>query len=166
MRIRAAIADQDGPDILRLYRLGVLSANAFPDDNIDDLERLADHYLADGERSGFWLAEASIQDRSCVVGMVGVLHRGESVAEIRRLRVDPDHRMRGIGTRLMEQALSFCRDSGCLKVVLDTWIERAPAIALFERFGFQLNRSRKVGEKTIVEFYIDLYREHDPGSVK
>ncbi len=91
--------------------------------------------------------------------MVGVQKTSEHEAEIRRLRVRADYRRKGLGTRLMEQALSFCRHHGYLKVTLDVRIERGPAIALFEKFGFSLNRTREVDGRKMLDFYLDLYRE-------
>jgi ribosomal protein S18 acetylase RimI-like enzyme len=80
-------------------------------------------------------------------------------AEVKRLRVEPVHHHRGVGSRLMSVALDFCRELGYLKVVLDTRVERTQAIALFERFGFQLTRTRDVEGKQIHDFYLDLYRQ-------
>jgi ribosomal protein S18 acetylase RimI-like enzyme len=47
-------------------------------------------------------------------------------------------------------------------VILDVRIERGPAIALFQKFGFQLARSREIAGRKMLDFYLDLYR--DPGS--
>lgn len=163
LNIRTAIPDQDREHILRLYELGLLTDDGQEEDSAEDLLALAEHYLATSG-SGFWIAELLDPEGPRIVGMIGVLDKGESVAEIRRLRVDPNERMKGIGTRLIEEALNFCRRNERLKVVLDTRVERGPAIALFERLGFQLNRTRSLGSKVIVEFYLDLYRDHDDES--
>jgi ribosomal protein S18 acetylase RimI-like enzyme len=91
--------------------------------------------------------------------MVGVQKMDDNAAEIRRLRVRGSYRRHGIGTLLMETALAFCRHHGYLKLVLDVRIERGPAIALFEKFGFTLTRSRDIDGRKLLDFYLDLYRE-------
>ena len=96
-----------------------------------------------------------------VIGMIGAQCAGEDTIEIRRLRVDPKFRQRGVGKRLIETALDFCYEKRYLKVRLDTRVERLPAISLFEQFGFQLNRTREVNGKKIHDFYLNLYRRHD-----
>jgi len=102
-----------------------------------------------------WVAD---YDES-VIGMVGVQKTADHGAEIRRLRVRADYRRQGLGAKLVEQALSFCRHHGYLKVTLDVRIERGPAIALFEKFGFQLTRTREHNGRRMLDFYLDLYRE-------
>ena len=62
---------------------------------------------------------------------------------------------------LIETALKFCRDRGYLKIALDTFVEREPAIKLFEKFHFRHSRTRSVGDKDVMHFYLDLYqRDH------
>ena len=37
----------------------------------------------------------------------------------------------------------------------------SPAIDLFAKNGFTLHRERERGSRTLVEFYLDLYRDRD-----
>jgi GNAT superfamily N-acetyltransferase len=95
--------------------------------------------------------------------MIGVEVHERGVGEIRRLRVREDARRRGIGTRLMEVAVKFCADQQVLKLTLDTFIDREPAIKLFEKFRFRHDRTKKVGEKDLLYFYLDIYgRDRGP----
>src|SRR5207249_2830291 len=110
--------------------------------------------------SHFWIAETEDEPRQ-VVGMIGVQQHEDSVGEIRRLRVRQDLRRRGIGSALIETALKFCRDRGYLKIALDTFVEREPAIKLFEKFHFRHSRTRSVGDKQVLHFYLDLYQRDE-----
>jgi ribosomal protein S18 acetylase RimI-like enzyme len=92
-----------------------------------------------------------------VVGMIGVQHYDDGAAEIRRLRVARTHRRRGIGSALVERALTFCQEHQYLKITLDTFMEREPAIKLFQKFRFRHSRTRSVGDKQLMYFYLDLY---------
>ena len=98
-----------------------------------------------------------------IVGMVGVQQHEDNVGEIRRLRVRHDYRRRGIGSALVEVALKFCRDRGYLKIALDTFMEREPAIRLFEKFHFRHSRTRSVMGKEVMHFYLDLYQREGGG---
>ena len=59
------------------------------------------------------------------------------------LMVAKSHRGRGIGTALLEQAVAWGRRSGVRKLELHVFPWNAPAIALYERFGFVREGYRK-----------------------
>jgi RimJ/RimL family protein N-acetyltransferase len=50
--------------------------------------------------------------------------------------VVPDYRGRGIGTRLMDQALKKAFATGFVRVVLSVRADNTRAIRLYEKFGF------------------------------
>ena len=58
----------------------------------------------------------------------------------------------------METALRFCQEKQYLKITLDTFMEREPAVRLFEKFRFRHDRSRTVAGKELMYFYLDLYK--------
>ncbi len=151
--IRSAM-ETDADVALRLFQedLKALSSTERLDDG--DLRNLSDTYL-DNAESGFWVAESEGQ----VVGMIGVRAGADHTAEICRLRVQKEHRRRGIGTRLLEQAVTHCRERSLLKISLDVLSDRRPAIDLFEKTGFRLNREREIADRVLMDFYIDLYQE-------
>ncbi len=171
LEVRAADTVLERGAIMYLYESGLLDGAHAQNDSEADIENLEQAYYNDEGRSGFWVAvlhgiaaedqnvDEQDPDDSKVIGMVGVQNIDLHTAEVRRLRVDPDFRNHGVGTRLMEQALAFCLDRGYLKVILDTRIDRIPAIKLFEQFGFQLNRTRDVQGKEVRDFYLNLYIE-------
>jgi GNAT superfamily N-acetyltransferase len=146
---------EDHNSVRRLFEIGRLAGHSVPNDTAADLDNIHQTYLND-ERVHFWVAE----HEGRIVGMVGVTAEGTHMAEVRRLRVDPDFRGRQIAVRLMETVLPFCRMHGYLKVVFDTHMEEdRETREMFDRFAFQHNRTRVVGGKEIQEFYLDLYRE-------
>ncbi len=157
LRIQAA-TEKDQPVLLELFRESLLEGQVRGNDTGADLDNLHEGYFHDEGGSGFWVARYGDD----VIGMVGVQRTSENAAEIRRLRVRAAYRRCGVGTRLMEQALSFCQRHGYLKIVLDVRIERAPAIALFEKFGFKHFRTREIEGRKTLDFLLDLYTE--PGT--
>ncbi len=147
--------EADFPAIRQLFKEGLREGNVASNDTGADMENIAEAYFSDDGKSGFWVAEQNGE----VVGMIGVQQTLDNTAEIRRLRVRTDKRRQGIGTRLMEHAIGFCRHHAYLKVVLDVRVEHEPAIALFGKFAFQLARRREVAGRCMLDFYLDLYRE-------
>jgi ribosomal protein S18 acetylase RimI-like enzyme len=135
-----------------LYRDGVMGGLIAENDSGLDIDDIAFAYMGDAGNH-FWVA---VTEKNEVVGMIGVMHI-DGVGEIRRLRVRVDHRRRGIGSSLLEEAVRFCKENNYLKVALDTFTDREDALRLFEKFRFRHGRTRTYGGKELMYFYLDLY---------
>ena len=153
--VRPATAE-DETAILELLDEDPPAPSQAAGDSIEDLLRFQECYLAEGDDGGFWVAELD----GTLIGTVGVRVTDPHSAEIRRLRVRAPFRRRGIGARLLQQAVDHCQERGLLKISLDVLVDRKPAIELFEKKGFRLNRERAIDDRILLDFYIDLYREH------
>lgn len=135
-----------------LYHDALLGGKLAENDTGIDIDDIQGVYM---EHPGnhVWVAESDGK----IVGMVAVQHNDESAGEIRRLRVAESHRRRGIGSALLERALSFCQDNEYSKITLDTFVDREPAVRLFEKFRFRHDHTRNLGGKDLLYFYLDLY---------
>jgi ribosomal protein S18 acetylase RimI-like enzyme len=138
----------------KLYSEGLLGGRIADNDTGLDIDDIAAAYMAN-PKNHFWVA---LGGDNQVVGMIGVQHHEEGVGEIRRLRVRSDMRRRGIGTQLVSTALKFCADNQYLKVTLDTFMDREPALKLFEKFGFHHDRTKSLSGKDLLYFYLDIYK--------
>jgi ribosomal protein S18 acetylase RimI-like enzyme len=156
----------DLPACRKLYVDGLLGGKLAENDtglDIDDIEAVYMHTPG----NHFWVAE---NPQGHVVGMIGVQHHDQGAGQIRRLRVDQNHRRRGIGRALLERAISFCKENQYLKVTLDTFTERLDAIEMFDKLGFRHGDTRIFAGKELKYFYFDLYAgpakpfKGDPGS--
>ncbi len=137
-----------------LYVDGLIGPALNPMDTAVDIDDIPRAYLHTPGNC-FWVAQ--LPDGS-LAGMLGIQQHEPQCAEIRRLRVRGDCRRRGVGSRLMETALRFCQNNGMLKVTLDTYMEREPAMRLFEKFHFKHARSKSLVGKELRYFYLDLYQ--------
>ena len=156
---------QDLPACRKLYVEGLIGGKLAENDTGFDIDDIEWAYMK-LPGNHFWVAETTPPGGAPaeVVGMIGVQAHEAECGEIRRLRVRSDYRRRGIGSALVEAALRFCQEKGYLKIQLDTFMEREPAVRLFEKFRFRHSRTRKFGDKELLYFYLDLYRGEGPRS--
>jgi ribosomal protein S18 acetylase RimI-like enzyme len=97
----------------------------YPD--LPPLRETLEALQATGEE--LWLC----QEGDAVVGVVGLEHGAEEMV-IARLFVAPASFRRGVGSALVAHALSLARGR---RVRVGTGARNAPALALYERFGFR-----------------------------
>jgi len=80
----------------------------------------------------FWVLE----DGRLVAGCVGVTRESAETCELHRLYLLPSYRGRGLGRRLIETAIEWCRENGCREVVLWSDIRFEAAREVYIRCGF------------------------------
>ena len=94
------------------------------------------HALRD--RHGFFVAE---DGAGRVLGFILVRRFGgwlfRRQGGITSISVDAPFRGRGIGSRLLAQALSFLEEFGAKEITLEVHADNKPAAALYRKFGFR-----------------------------
>jgi DNA-binding MarR family transcriptional regulator/N-acetylglutamate synthase-like GNAT family acetyltransferase len=88
----------------------------------------------DARRERCWIAEADGKNAGCVF----CVNKGEGVAQLRLLLVEPEARGLGIGARLVDECIAFARRTGYTKIVLWTNDILHAARRIYERAGFRL----------------------------
>ena len=64
-------------------------------------------------------------------------------AYVQTIAVAPEHQRRGLGADLLQRLLDDARRRGIPRVGLEVRVDNAPAIAMYERFGFARVAVRK-----------------------
>ncbi|KAI8519884.1 hypothetical protein Bbelb_031410 [Branchiostoma belcheri] len=90
--------------------------------------------------SRFWIA---VDQEGTVVGTIAIDRTSEATAELKRMRVLPSWRGKGVGKLLVKQLVEHCRDTGIEEVVLRT-SELVEAIPFFQANGFAITESFSV----------------------
>lgn len=98
---------------------------------------LSDFMLAGPDAGRIWIAEQG--DRT--VGSIAIVRAGEQ-AQLRWFLLDPVARGKGLGRRLMAEAIAYCRSQRFPSVYLWTFDELAEALALYEKHGFGATERR------------------------
>lgn len=100
----------------------------------------------DPAQDGAWFAQA---DGETIGGIFIDGH--DAAGEGARLRwfiIDPRYQGRGLGSRLMDAAMTFCRQQGFQRVYLTTFAGLNTARHLYEKHGFRLCREEDATELT------------------
>ncbi|KAF3690131.1 N-acetyltransferase 8 [Channa argus] len=103
-----------------------------------DMQDIPRYYLS---RPGhcFWVAEAEVDARAQIVGMVAVMAKQsgkERQAELFRMIISPLCRRMGLGFRLGQTVVDFCKEQGFSKLVLETSSAQMAAVTLYKKLGF------------------------------
>lgn len=94
----------------------------------------------------FWVAEAEVDGATQVIGMVAVLCIGsgnEKHGEMFRMSISPKSRRMGLGRRLTQTVIDFCKERGFSKLVLETTSTQMAAVDLYKKLGFKLVLTHK-----------------------
>jgi ribosomal protein S18 acetylase RimI-like enzyme len=129
-----------------------------------DLERIDECYLA------FWVAIEAREDSEVLVGIVGadlpgadvppsLLDRRTHVAHLSRMRIAPECRRQGVGTRLCATLIDWAYDSKLEAVITNAPSNNPPALALYRRAGFTDVGRSIVGPAELTWFDLPLRGE-------
>jgi GNAT superfamily N-acetyltransferase len=99
---------------------------------------LADFVRSRNDRDCLWIAEHA----GGIVGCIAIVGTSETEAQLRWFLVDPAARGLGLGSRLLHEAIAFCKRCGYATVFLWTVSELTAAARRYRSFGFD-----KVEEK-------------------
>ena len=85
-----------------------------------------------------------------VVGMGALRKVDETIAEIKRMRVEPSLQGKGMGKLILDKLIERARELGYKKLILDVAEKQEPARHLYETRGFkEFKRGQLGGQETI-----------------
>lgn len=112
-------------------------------------EPLGQFAKSQGYRERIWVVE----HRGRVAGSIAIVEASAVAAQLRWFLLHPDLRGRGLGRKLVGDAISFCRSRAYATVFLWTAGRLTPAIRLYQSVGFTLT------EEVVHELWGDFIRE-------
>ena len=156
LRVRSFQA-ADRPAVLRLH------AAAAPAGSVDcdcamKIDQIEERYLR-RPQDHFWVAEAEGQ----IVGTVAISVHDENVAHLGCLRAADDSSDHLVRKALVHAAASHAHDHGCLKLVVHARVDIERAAVFLHRLGFEFSRQREVANRSVLEFYLNLYERPELG---
>lgn len=116
-----------------------------------DVYQIDESYLQNGGK--VWVAKVN----KVIVGFGGFRLIDANTAEIKRVRIDSDHRGKGLGKAIIEYIESYCRATEIKTIKVDTDHRFAAAISMYTNMGYVLLHSESFSKNKIV--YTDNYYE-------
>ncbi|WP_022667310.1 bifunctional helix-turn-helix transcriptional regulator/GNAT family N-acetyltransferase [Desulfospira joergensenii] len=102
-----------------------------------------DAYVAEGlsefvtrynpEKEHLWVAEQDME----TIGSIAIVDTGENAAQLRWFLIEPESRGKGLGKKLLGEAVEFSRRKNYEKIILWTISNLEVARQLYRRFGFR-----------------------------
>jgi putative acetyltransferase len=115
-----------------------------------DLDRIDETYS--GPKDAFLVVE----DGADIVGTVGIKEDSNEDALLRRLFVDPRHRKKGYGSKLLDSAVNFAREKGYKRIFFRCTDRMAAAMKLCISKGFKEKDCLEVSGFRIHRLELDL----------
>ena len=110
----------------------------------------------DETRDGFWIV--CLNNR--IEGGIAIdgIKAATDGAHLRWFILSPEVRGRGFGNRLMEEAISFCKNKRYRRIYLETFEGLHAARHLYEKFGFKLVQQAEGSQwgKKVIEQKFEL----------
>lgn len=151
MQIRK-FAEPDGPKVKELI-LSILEKE-YPFDrkaySDTDLKNIGATY--GGPQDTFFV----IEDNNKIIGTAGIKADMKDTALLRRVFVDPNERRKGYGSKLLGEAVKFCKDTGYKQLVFRATGKMIHAIELCKKNGFMEAEKLDLGGFFIYKFVLDL----------
>jgi GNAT superfamily N-acetyltransferase len=132
--VRTSMRPGDLGDIVRLH--GVLYEEEYGLDNTFEAYvagPLSEFALSEDKGQRIWVVEQGGRVQGCIA----IVRNAVDVAQLRWFLLTPETRGKGLGKRLMEEAVNFSRKAGYRRIILWTFSELKTAIALYRRWGFE-----------------------------
>ncbi|MDP2885262.1 MAG: GNAT family N-acetyltransferase [Ignavibacteria bacterium] len=135
IEIRHAFRPGDAGRLIELH--GLLYAQEYGFDHTFEAyvaRPLAEFMLSQTPRERIWLVDSD----GVLMGCVAIVKHSETEAQLRWFLLHPSLRGRGLGNRLVEEAVAFCRESGYERVFLWTVSSLLAAAQVYHKAGFRL----------------------------
>ncbi len=131
---------EDLQELIKLYK------QLNPEEDLIDLEKAYSVWEA-SEKSNVTKYFIAADDKkivsTCNITLVPNLTRnGKSFAVIENVVTDNNYRRRGIGKKVIQNAIQYAKENNCYKVILLSSIKRTESHRFYESIGFNGNSKK------------------------
>ncbi|EJR24483.1 bifunctional helix-turn-helix transcriptional regulator/GNAT family N-acetyltransferase [Bacillus cereus] len=117
-------------------------------------------FMVDSKGGDLWIAEVDGK----ISGSIAITKSSNTVAQLRWFVLDENYQGMGIGKKLMETAINFCKEQGYQHIFLWTVSILGAARHLYKKYGFELTEEKPNEEwtgNTLIEERWDLFLSNE-----
>jgi ribosomal protein S18 acetylase RimI-like enzyme len=109
----------------------------------------------DTEKDRIWLAQTNRE----ILGSIAIVGHSNTRAQLRWFIIHPDFRGIGLGSKLVNEALKYCKDKGYKHVFLETTSDQKTAIGMYIKRGFKKSVEHKnnIWSRELIEQTYELH---------
>lgn len=122
---------EDKERVIKLVRKVLFEIFNTEAENIEDLENIEQEYF---ENNGVFYV---VEDNGKIIGTIAVKKEEDNIARIKRMFIDKEYRKQGIGQRLLDRIIEFCKNKGYKKIILSTHQQMQEAIEFYKKNEFK-----------------------------
>lgn len=107
----------------------------------------------DPDKDRFWFAEANGQ----MVGAIAIVGHSPEKAQLRWFILHPEYRGKGLGKKLLKEAIQYGREKGYGHIFLETTDDQEAAIHMYKKAGFKKtaeHENQAWGVKHVEQTYV------------
>ncbi|MDP5274866.1 GNAT family N-acetyltransferase [Chengkuizengella axinellae] len=117
-------------------------------------------YRSNSEKERIWIVEMDGKPK----GSIGITKVNDEVAQLGLFLIEPSLRGTGLGGKLVQEAIHFCREAGYHSIMLWTSSKHVAAKHLYEKYGFILKETRvqNLSNQDLIEerWELELHQEY------
>ncbi|MFH0990937.1 MAG: GNAT family N-acetyltransferase [bacterium] len=99
---------------------------------------MAEFLLTQTSRERIWLVDSD----GILMGSIAIVQHSDTDAQLRWYLLHPSLRGKGLGTRLMQEAIAFCHEQGYQRIFLWTVNTLTEAARVYTKSGFRLTEEQ------------------------
>lgn len=79
-----------------------------------------------------------LKDSGKVIGTIALIDKGNHIAELKRMYLIKEYQGKGLGSKLLDRAIRFCKENRFVKLEFETNKKFTNAHAFYQRRGFRI----------------------------
>jgi len=130
----------DHEQVMLLHKEALLHANAYTGEGPwdDDLLEIENHYL----KNNGWFVIGETDGRLITMGALRKID--DHMAEIKRMRTQPDMQGKGIGKKVLELLINKAKELNYTEIILETSDRQPAARKIYATYGFVPYQSENI----------------------
>jgi len=78
------------------------------------------------------------EEKEKIIASLALKKKSKKIVKLKRMYVKTSFQRKGIGQKILEEAINFCKEKRFQKIILTTYSPMKPAIKFYQKNGFKI----------------------------